>query len=260
MEQAGGKLKGVVLCPTLRAFASSREIKPPACRTFNVLMRSRKDAKTQRTMGLEIFFSRYILNIFKRLKKEFAMFFGYREWCQPMQMGFGRGLGRHGRFGARQGRGGGRRRVFDGAALRLILLSLIEQQPRHGYDLIREIEELSGGAYAPSPGVVYPTLTMLSEMGLIEEVEAEGSRKQFSLTEAGSAHLAENHGTVEQLLDRLRRLGSDGESADHAPIARALDNLTAVLRHRLSREDTSVNSIHDAAALIDEVAQKIERM
>ena len=187
------------------------------------------------------------------------MFFGHRHRMHHMQMGFGRGLGREGAFGGR-GRGGGRRRIFDGAALRLILLSLIEQQPRHGYDLIREIEELSGGTYAPSPGVVYPTLTMLSEMGLIEEIITEGSRKQFGITDAGSANLAENHGTVEQLMERLRRLGSDGESADHTPIARALENLNSVLRHRLSREGTAVNTIHDAAALIDEAAQKIERM
>ena len=188
------------------------------------------------------------------------MFFKFHTSSYPSQMGFGRGLGRDNGFGGGRGRGGGRRRMFDGAALRLILLSLIEQQPRHGYDLIREIEELSGGTYAPSPGVVYPTLTMLSEMGLIEEIVTEGSRKQFSITAAGSANLAENHGTVEQLMERLRRLGADGESADHTPIARALDNLTSVLRHRLSREGTSINAIHDAAALIDEAAQKIERM
>lgn len=187
------------------------------------------------------------------------MFFGHRHRGHHIQIGFGRGLGREGAFGGR-GRHGGRRKVFDGAALRLILLSLIEQQPRHGYELIREIEEHSGGVYAPSPGVIYPTLTMLAEMGLIEEVVAEGSRKQFSITAAGSANLAENHGTVEQLLDRLRRLGADGESADHTPVMRALDNLQSVLRHRLSRDGTSVNNIHDAAALIDEVAQKIERM
>ena len=188
------------------------------------------------------------------------MFFGHHHRMYRMKMRFGHGAHHEGHFGGGRGRGGARRRIFDGAALRLILLSLIEQQPRHGYELIREIEELSGGVYAPSPGVVYPTLTMLSEMGLIEEVVAEGSRKQFSITAAGSANLAENHATVEQLLERLGRLGSDGESADHTPIARALENLNAVLRHRLSREGTSVSSIHDAAALIDEAAQKIERM
>jgi DNA-binding PadR family transcriptional regulator len=199
------------------------------------------------------------LKLLKTNRKEYFMFFGHHHRMRGMRMGFGQGLGRDPAFSGR-GRGGGRRRVFDGAALRLILLSLIEQQPRHGYDLIREIEELSGGVYAPSPGVVYPTLTMLSEMGLIEEVVTEGSRKQFSITAAGSANLAENHATVEQLLERLGRLGADGESADHTPIARALENLNSVLRHRLSREGTSVNGIHDAAALIDEAAQKIERM
>jgi DNA-binding PadR family transcriptional regulator len=187
------------------------------------------------------------------------MFFGNHYRMRRMQMGCGTGLGRDPGFGDRM-KGRGRRRVFDGAALRFILLSLIEQEPRHGYDLIREIEELSGGVYAPSPGVVYPTLTMLSEMGLIEEVVAEGSRKQYGITAAGSANLAENHATVEQLLERLARLGSDGESADHTPIARALENLNSVLRHRLARAGTSMNTIHDAAALIDEVAQKIERM
>lgn len=187
------------------------------------------------------------------------MFFGHHHRMHRMRMGFGQGLGRDPGFGDRM-RGRGRRRVFDGAALRFILLSLIEQEPRHGYDLIREIEELSGGVYAPSPGVIYPTLTMLAEMGLIEEVATEGSRKQYGITAAGSANLAENHGQVEQLLERLGRLGSDGESADHTPIARALENLNSVLRHRLSREGTSVSVIHDAAALIDEAAQKIERM
>ena len=65
---------------------------------------------------------------------------------------------------------------------------------------------------------------------------------------------------VEQVMDRLGRLGSDERAADHAPVARALENLQSVLRHRLMRADTSVNSIHDAAALIDDAAQKIERL
>src|SRR4051812_32135574 len=72
--------------------------------------------------------------------------------------------------GERERPGGGRqRRMFDGGELRLVLLRLIADEPRHGYDLIRAIEELTGGAYAPSPGVVYPTITLLDEMGLIEE-------------------------------------------------------------------------------------------
>jgi hypothetical protein len=69
--------------------------------------------------------------------------------------------------------------MFESGELRLVLLKLIADQPRHGYDLMRAIEELSGGSYAPSPGVVYPTLTMLQDMGFIEEAEGSGSRKAF---------------------------------------------------------------------------------
>src|SRR6218665_2664594 len=108
---------------------------------------------------------------------------GFRQWG-PFEMEWLIGKGRGGERG-------GRRRMFDGTELRLILLKLIEEQPRHGYDLIREIEERSGGAYAPSPGVVYPTLTMLADMDLIEEAKSEGAKKQFAITEAGTAHLAE---------------------------------------------------------------------
>ncbi len=190
-----------------------------------------------------------------RRHSEFA-----KSWGHGFGHAFGHGFGHGWGHRARGHRGGARRRVFDGSALKLILLRLIEQEARHGYDLIREIEALSGGVYAPSPGVIYPTLTLLAEMGLIEEVAAEGSRKQFSITAAGSAHLAENHDVVEQLIDRLGKLGADENGADHAPIARALENLQSVIRHRLMRSDASVNSIHDAAALIDEAAQKIERL
>jgi len=98
---------------------------------------------------------------------------------------FGHGEGPRGGWsedGPGFGRGGGRRRMFDGGELRLVLLKLIAEKPRHGYDLIRAIEERTGGAYAPSPGIVYPTLTMLSDMGLIEEQTAEGARKLFAIT------------------------------------------------------------------------------
>src|SRR5271167_1535974 len=113
----------------------------------------------------------------------------------------GRGEGHRGwkgwsEDGPDSGRGGGRRRMFDGGELRLVLLKLIAEKPRHGYDLIRAIEERTGGGYAPSPGIVYPTLTMLSEMGLIDEQSAEGARKQFAVTPEGTAHLAEHEAEV----------------------------------------------------------------
>ena len=116
----------------------------------------------------------------------FAMGLGPRGW-----RGFG--PGDWGDWGGGRGRHGRGRRMFDTGELRLVLLKLIADQPRHGYDLIRAIEEMTDGAYAPSPGVVYPTLTMLQDMGLIEEQATEGARKAFAATKEGQAHLAERH-------------------------------------------------------------------
>ena len=169
--------------------------------------------------------------------------------------------GRHG-FGGRHGSSerGGRRRVFDSGELRLVLLKLIEEMPRHGYDLIREIEERSNGAYAPSPGVVYPTLTLLHDMDLIEEEKSDGSRKRYAITKAGVVHLAEKTEEVETALAKLAEMGAQRERTDGMPIRRAMANLRQVLQHRLTRDDVTPETLHDVAALLDEAAQKIERL
>jgi DNA-binding PadR family transcriptional regulator len=157
------------------------------------------------------------------------------------------------------GRGGGRRRMFDGGELRLVLLKLIADKPRHGYDLIRAIEERTGGAYAPSPGIVYPTLTLLSEMGLIDEQLAEGARKLFAITPEGTAHLAEHDAEVVAMLARLDSLGAMRERTDAVPIRRAMHNLRSVLMSRLG-DGLDKERMLEATALIDEAARKIERL
>lgn len=166
--------------------------------------------------------------------------------------------GPHG--GGRGGRGGGRRRLFGNDALKLILLTLIADSPRHGYDLIREIEALSGEAYVPSPGVVYPTLTLLADMELIAEQPGEGSRKLFAITDAGTAHLAEHEAGVAEVMDRLRSLAKQAERTDGAPIRRAMHNLGMAVRARLEQEGADAQTMFDVASLIDEAASKIERL
>ena len=158
------------------------------------------------------------------------------------------------------GRGRRARRMFEGGELRLVLLKLLSEQPRHGYDLIRAIEELTGGRYAPSPGIVYPTLTMLQDMGLIEETEGEGARKPFRITEAGRAHLDENADEADELVRRLKALSPSYHPEGGSPIWRAMRNLGAAIRNRVGRGEISEDTIHEAAALIDELAQKIERL
>lgn len=110
---------------------------------------------------------------------------------------FGGGFG-FGRFGGP--RGG---RMLGHGDLRLLLLALIGEKSRHGYDLIRAVEEKFGGAYAPSPGAVYPTLQMLEEQDFIRAEASEGSKKLFSITPEGEACLKENAAAVEGILARI---------------------------------------------------------
>lgn len=202
----------------------------------------------------------------------------YRQGCGPrghleinlpdglLAMRGGRGWqGSWGPFhfdvGDEGGRGGrrGRRRMFEGGELRIVLLKLIADEPRHGYDLIRAVEELTGGEYAPSPGVVYPTLTLLQDMGLIEEAPGEGPRKPFQITDAGRAHLEENSQEAEDLMDRLRGLAPRQDSTAGPAIGRAVRNLMTALRHRVGRDGIDDDLLHEIAAILDEAAQKIER-
>lgn len=104
--------------------------------------------------------------------------------------------------------GGGRGpKMFDAGAMRYVVLHLIAEKPRHGYELIKEIEQLAGGSYAPSPGAIYPLLAMLLDLGHIDS-SADGNKKLHSITPEGQAFLDEN----KQLVDAvLLRLGSPGE-------------------------------------------------
>ena len=168
-------------------------------------------------------------------------------------------LGRPHGGGEGRERGRGRRRFFEGGELRLVLLLLIEQEPRHGYDLIREIEERSGGAYAPSPGVIYPTLTLLDELGHIDAGAPEASKKRYSITDAGRAHLAERRGDAEAALARLEGLRQRSETIEKGPVFRAMNNLKVALRGRLD-ENSEKETLFSIADIIDEAARKIERL
>jgi DNA-binding PadR family transcriptional regulator len=150
--------------------------------------------------------------------------------------------------------------MFESGELRLVLLKLIADEPRHGYDLIRAIEEITGGEYAPSPGIIYPTLTLLQDMGHIEEAPGEGARKPFQATEEGRAHLAEKEDEVEALFDRLSDLAPRGENTAGPAIGRAVKNLMTALGHRLKAEGFDEDLFLEIAAILDEAAQKIERV
>ncbi len=169
---------------------------------------------------------------------------------------FGRGFGRRGE-GPDEGRGRGR--MFEGGQLRLVMLLLMETEPRHGYDIIRDIETRTGGAYAPSPGIVYPTLTLLEEMGEVEARPSEGAKKLYAITPAGLERLNANRKEAEGALARLDALGRKDEALEDGPVYRAMGNLKAALRQRLAGPSDKTLRLAVADA-IDEAARKIERL
>ncbi|WP_137681194.1 PadR family transcriptional regulator [Aurantiacibacter suaedae] len=173
----------------------------------------------------------------------------------------GGGRGEHRGRGNDRGHGGGRRRkMFAPGELRLVLLALIAEEPRHGYDCIRAMDEATDGAYTPSPGVIYPTLAMLADEGLIAAQPSEDTRKVFEATEAGHAELAENTEEIEALLERLGKRGERARAAKSSDMMRALGNLASVLTNRAAAGRFNSENKAQIVDLIDELARKIEKL
>ena len=175
-----------------------------------------------------------------------------------MRTGFGF-AGRHGRHEPRGMHGGRMRRVFDQGDLRYVLLGLIAEQPRHGYELIKAIEEKFGGTYSPSPGVIYPTLTLLEELGYIRPESTEGPRKQYVATPEGTAFLAANQAVVDQIFARMAEVGRAYAGGPAPEIRRAMQNLEAALTIRLGRGPLGPDEVRAVTAILDRAAGEIER-
>ncbi len=173
----------------------------------------------------------------------------------PDAMGMNRGMGEweghRGRF--RGGRGGGGR-FFDHGELRHVVLALLGEQPRHGYDIIRAIDERTGGAYSPSPGVIYPTLQLLEDVGHVVPASGDGTRNRYDITPAGRAFLDQNKELIADILARMVEAGRS--RAQVSPIIMAaMDNLKSALRGGAS--SWSEAEAHDVAAAIDAAAERI---
>ncbi|TPW29832.1 PadR family transcriptional regulator [Martelella alba] len=155
----------------------------------------------------------------------------------------GEGFGRGGRF-LRQGN------------IRILVLKLIADEPRHGYEIIKAIEDMSGGAYAPSPGVIYPTLSFLEEGGFVL-AEAEGNKKRYRITEEGRAHLDENEMIAKMAIRALEMIAARatdrdeqrgrGRPAGRDGLPRSVDaallNLREVIARRLEQDPANASEI-----------------
>jgi DNA-binding PadR family transcriptional regulator len=164
-----------------------------------------------------------------------------------------------GHEGHRHTRHGGRRgRIFDHGDLRLVLLQLIAEKPRHGYEIIKAIEERLGGAYSPSPGVIYPTLTMLEELGQATVVEQDG-KKLYAITPAGEAVLRENVVTVEAIQARIAEVAATSAETPPASVIRATENLKLALRLKLRGGALTEAQAKAVAAALDAAAAAVEQ-
>ena len=160
---------------------------------------------------------------------------------------------RHGRGGRRGGR------VLDHGDLRLLILQLLQEKPRHGYEIIKAIEEKLAGAYSPSPGVVYPTLTLLEELGHATVSEAQG-KKRYTITEEGRAWLAANQCAVDAALERMKDVSARFGGGPSPQVLRAMENLKLALRLRLGRGPLSGEELQRVVDAIDAAAVAIERV
>ncbi|HUZ13290.1 MAG TPA: PadR family transcriptional regulator [Caulobacteraceae bacterium] len=161
------------------------------------------------------------------------------------------------------GRGGRLRshraeRIFDQGDLRFVILKLIGEAPSHGYEIIKAIEEKVGGAYSPSPGVIYPTLTLLEELGYLTVEEASGGKRLYRITAAGAAALEEKKAVVDGIFRRMADLHERFEGP--APrIARAMQNLGAAIGFRMRAGPVSAEQLDTLVAAIDEAATRVEK-
>jgi len=159
-----------------------------------------------------------------------------------------------------RGRMRGRRlgRLLEHGDLRVVVLALIAEQPRHGYELIKELEERTGGAYRPSAGVIYPTLSLLEDEGFVRQAGGEVGRKLYEATEEGRKLLEEARSHIEAI---FARMAEAAESADTSRprIARAMANLGMALQHRLSRRPITPEEIDRIVSMLDDTAAAIEK-
>ena len=170
--------------------------------------------------------------------------------------GFGRGRhggGFGGGFGGREGR------MFDAGELRLVILALIAEKPRHGYEVIKALGERVGGEYSPSPGVVYPTLTLLEDMGYASAAADAGGRKVYAIAPEGQTWLDENRAQADAIFARLTG-DNEADWASAGSIIRAMLNLRAAVKLRVKGRQATKEQIQAIADALDAAAKAIERI
>lgn len=183
--------------------------------------------------------------------------FGWAFGRRPENFGFDAGAFWGGRGRSRGGPFGGGR-MFDQGHLKFVILGLLAEKPRHGYEIIKEIEEKFGGMYSPSPGTVYPTLTMLEDLGYAKVTPEESGKKVYEITDEGRAHLAENKPLMDDIVERIAEFAQNVFGEPMMDVHRGFKNIgRAIYGKNTSRTPDQVRKIVEilqrTAAEIDAV-------
>jgi DNA-binding PadR family transcriptional regulator len=183
----------------------------------------------------------------------------FHSHCHAPNDGRGEGFNRRSHFFRRDGeREGGRPRIFEQGDLRWVILALIAEKPAHGYEIIKAIEDRLGGSYAPSPGTVYPTLTLLEELGYIRVKETEGPRKLYEITAEGETALEQNRGIVDAILAKMAEINLRRGGRQAPQLVRAWQNVKMAMNLRVARGPLSEAQIEKIAQILDDAAKSIE--
>lgn len=158
-----------------------------------------------------------------------------------------------------QGRRKRREKMLDAADIRLLVLHFLSLNPAHGYELIKAIEELSKGEYTPSPGIIYPNLTLLEEMECIAVLDAQATRKAYRLIDKGFELLQQEQAALEIIVQRLTSMAVLVNNRSLPDVERAIHNMKTALNVRLSQEGISQDALYAIIDALDDAAKKIER-
>lgn len=149
-------------------------------------------------------------------------------------------------------------RFFEQGELKYVILQLLDEKPRHGYEVIKELEERAGGAYAPSAGTVYPTLQLLEDLGYASVATEEGGKKIYSITEDGRRHLAERRGHVDDIFERLAQFGSAILSDAMGDVHRAFKDVARATYASGARHYGDRDVVAKVAEILKRAARDVE--
>ena len=172
--------------------------------------------------------------------------------------GFPFGSGRHGPWSG-SGPGGRRRtQMFESGEMKFVILRLLKEKPRHGYEVIKALEEKLGGYYTPSAGTVYPTLQLLEDEGYVRVVETDG-KKVYHVTPEGERYLEEHRDLLDEIIDRVRETVRDFAGGGIGEVQSAFARLAGTTFKRAWRRGPDDPALKRVAEILRKAADEVEQ-